>query len=31
VLGAWSRKDRLYGGDSGYSVISSGGLDLRTM
>src|SRR5262249_15447085 len=24
VLGTWSRKDTLYGGDSGYSVIGSG-------
>src|SRR5262249_40882749 len=31
VLGTWSRKDTLYGGDSGYSVIGSGNLpeDLR--
>ena len=26
VLGTWSRKDRLYGGDSGYSVIGAGDL-----
>jgi N12 class adenine-specific DNA methylase/SAM-dependent methyltransferase len=24
VLGSWSRKDRLYGGDSGYSLVSNG-------
>jgi N12 class adenine-specific DNA methylase len=26
VLGKWSRKDTLYGGDSGYSVLSNGDL-----
>jgi N12 class adenine-specific DNA methylase/predicted RNA methylase len=26
VLGTWSRKDRLYGGESGYSVIGNGDL-----
>jgi predicted RNA methylase len=26
VLGNWSRKDRLYGGEAGYSVLSSGDL-----
>ena len=26
VLGSWSRKDTLYGGDDGYSVISNGDL-----
>lgn len=26
VLGTWSRKDRLYGGDSGYSVMGQGDL-----
>ena len=26
VLGTWSRKDTLYGGDSGYSVLSTGDL-----
>ncbi len=26
VLGTWSRKDRLYGGESGYSVVGSGDL-----
>ena len=26
VLGTWSRKDRLYGGDAGYSVTSNGDL-----
>jgi len=26
VLGTWSRKDTLYGGDDGYSVVSSGNL-----
>ena len=29
VLGTWSRKDRLYGGDGGYSVASSGDLAAR--
>jgi N12 class adenine-specific DNA methylase/predicted RNA methylase len=26
VLGTWSRKDRLYGGEAGYSVLSNGDL-----
>ena len=26
VLGTWSRKDRLYGGESGYSVVGNGDL-----
>jgi len=29
VLGAWSRKDRLYGGEDGYSVVSEGDLATR--
>ena len=29
VLGAWSRKDRLYGGNGGYSVASDGDLATR--
>src|SRR5262249_31564851 len=27
VLGTWSRKDTLYGGDSGYSIVGSGNLE----
>jgi N12 class adenine-specific DNA methylase len=27
VLGAWSRKDRLYGGEQGYSVAATGSLE----
>ena len=29
VLGDWSRKDRLYGGSDGYSVVSTGDLAVR--
>ena len=29
VLGRWSRKDTLYGGDSGYSVLSNGDLAVQ--